>query len=278
MTKHSTLPKKFSYGKKPITMAVPVLFSKCRCTTAKLLSDAIQQYTEFTGIVPFDWERISPVPEGFRSEMKRANDKFYVVYFGFDTMEEALAAKANFDTIKRHVDIWTEFEEHERIRHGLEQIEAESDARPIYDAGDGRGPMYWRDHPYFQEGWRDYCQQLRLDRTAVPEKFSYPERPITLHVPVIFTKRLGSTEEQLSDAIRHFTEVAGFVPYDWKHITSVPEACQSKLKSPDDKLYLVWFGFDTMDEALAAKARFDAVNRYVVITDEAESSESLSLH
>jgi hypothetical protein len=92
----TTLPKTFSYPKKPVTMAVPVLFTKCCCTTVKLLGDAIRQYTKFTGIVPFDWERISPVPEGFQSRMKRPDDRFYVVYFGFDTMEEALAAKANF--------------------------------------------------------------------------------------------------------------------------------------------------------------------------------------
>jgi hypothetical protein len=38
------------------------------------------------------------------------------VYFGFDTMEKALVAKSKFDAIKRHVDVWTEFEEHERLR------------------------------------------------------------------------------------------------------------------------------------------------------------------
>jgi hypothetical protein len=132
-------------------MAVPVLFTKCCRTTTKLLSDAIRQYTEFTGIVPFDWERISPVPEGFQSQMKRPDDKLYVVYFGFDTMEKALVAKSKFDAIKRHVDVWTEFEEHERLRRYLEEIEAETDERPTYDAGDGRGSMYWRDHPHFQD-------------------------------------------------------------------------------------------------------------------------------
>jgi hypothetical protein len=55
----TTLFKKFSYPKKPVTMAVPALFTKCCCTTVKLLGDAIRQYTKFTGIVPFDWERIS---------------------------------------------------------------------------------------------------------------------------------------------------------------------------------------------------------------------------
>jgi hypothetical protein len=274
----TTLPEKFSYPKKPVTMAVPGLFTKCRCTPTERLGGAIRNYTELTGIVPFDWEYVSPVPEAYQSRMARPDDEFCTFLFGFDTMEEALAVEAKFNAINGHVVIWTEEEEREDLRLHLEHIEKQGDERPTYDGGDGRGPMYWRDHPYFQEGWRDYCQQLRPVRATVPEKFSYPEKPITLHVPVIFTKSLGSTEEQLGDAICHFTELAGIVPYNWEHITSVPEAHQSKLKSPDDKLYLVWFGFDTMDEASAVKAKFDAVNRYVVITDEAESSESLTLH
>src|SRR5215470_17333813 len=107
----ATLPPKFSYGKKPITMGVPVLFTKCNCTWAELLGDAIRQYTKLAGIVPFDWEQISPVPEAFQSGMRRPDDKFYVVYLGFDTTEQALEVKAKFTAIKRHADIWTEEEE-----------------------------------------------------------------------------------------------------------------------------------------------------------------------
>ena len=259
----AAVPEKFSYPRKPVTMGVPVIFRKCCCTTAELLGDAIRQYTEMTGIAPFDWEHISPAPEAYQWQMMR-DDKFYVVSHGFDTMEEAMAAKAKFDAINRHVNIWTEEEERENLRRHFEQIEKESNERVTYDGGDGRGEMYWREHPFFQEGWRDYLQQVRRDRTAVPEKFSYSQKPITMHVPVTFTKRLGRTEEQLADAIRYFTELAGIVPFDWKHM----EAHQSKLKSPDDKLYVVWFGFDTMDGALAAKAKFDAVGRSVLIDTE----------
>jgi hypothetical protein len=263
----ATLPPKFSYGKKPITVAVSGLLTKCNCTPAERLAGAIGNYTGLTGIVPFNWEPISPVPEAYQSRMKRPDDECWVFYYGLDTMREALAIEAKFNAINRHVDIWTEEEERENLRIHFEQIEQESNERVTYDGGDGRGEMYWRDHPFFQEGWRDYCEQVRRDRAALPEKFSYPEKPFTLHAPVIFTKRLGSTEEQLADAIRDFTEVAGTVPYDWKHISQVPEAYQSMLKSPDHKLFLVWFGFDTMADALAAKAKFDAINRYVVITD-----------
>jgi hypothetical protein len=48
--------------------------------------------------------------------------------------------------------IWTEEEGREDLRRYFEQIEEESDERPTYDGGDGRGEMYWRDHPHFQEG------------------------------------------------------------------------------------------------------------------------------
>src|SRR5215469_8981527 len=104
----AALPPKFSYGKKPITMGVPVLFTKCNCTGAELLGDAIRQYTELAGILPFDWEEISPVPDGFQSRMRRPDDRCYYVYLGFDTIEQAQEVKAKFDAISRRVDIWTE--------------------------------------------------------------------------------------------------------------------------------------------------------------------------
>ncbi len=265
----AAVPEKFLYHQKPVTLAVPGLFTKCRCTPAERLGGAIRNYTELTGIVPFDWEYVSPVPEAYQSRMTGPDDEFCSFFFGFDTMEEAVAVEAKFNAIHRHVDIWTEEEEREDLRCYFEQVEKESDESPTYDFGDSRGEMYWRDHPFFQEGWRDYLQQFRRDTVAVPEKFCYPEKPITMHVPVSFSKVVGSSEEQLANAIRYFTELAGIVPFDWEHISQVPEAFQSKLGSPDDKFYLVWFGFDTMDEALAAKAKFNAANRYVFI-DEAE--------
>jgi hypothetical protein len=77
-------------------------------------------------------------------------------------------------TIKRAIDIWTEEEEHEVLQRHFEQVEEESDERPTYYGGDGRGPMYWRDHPFFQEGWREYFQELPRERAALAPKFSYP--------------------------------------------------------------------------------------------------------
>ncbi len=264
----AAVPEKFSYPRKPVTMGVPVIFRKCCCTTAELLGDAIRQYTEMTGIAPFDWEHISPAPEAYQWQMMR-DDKFYVVSHGFDTMVEAMAAKAKFDAINRHVNIWTEGEERENLRRHFEQIEKESNERVTYDGGDGRGEMYWREHPFFQEGWRDYCQQLRRDIMALPEKFSYPEKRFTLHLPMMLTKSLGRTEEQLADAIRYLTKVVGIAPFDWEHISPVPEACQSQMRAPDDVLYGLSFGFDTMEEALVAKASLEAIDCHVsVITGE----------
>jgi hypothetical protein len=109
------------------------------------------------------------------------------------------------------------------------------------------------------------------DRAALPEKFSQPERPITLHLPVMFTGSLGSIEEQLADAIHDFTEVVGIEPFGWEHISPVPETCQSQMRAPDDAVYVLRFGFDTMGEALAAKASLVAIDWHVgVITEEGE--------
>jgi hypothetical protein len=216
----ATLPTKFSYEKKPITMVVPVFFTKCNCTWSELLGDAIHGYTELAGIPPYDWEQISPVPEKFQPQMKRPDDRLYIVSLGFDTMKQALEVKTKFDAIDRYVDIWREEE----------------------------------------------------DRAALPEKFSQPERPITLHLPVMFTKSLGSIEEQLADAIHEVTKVVGIDPFDWEHISPVPETCQSQMRAPDDAVYVLRFGFDTMGEALAAKASLEAIDCHVgVITEEGEA-------
>jgi hypothetical protein len=270
----ATPPPKFSYGKKPITMAVSGLFTQCNCTPAERLAGAIHNYTELTGIVPFDWDYTSPVPEAYQSLMKRPDDKFCTFFFGFNTMGDARAVEAKFNAINRHVDIWTEEEERESLRIHFEQIEKKSKKstkRLTYDGGDGRGEMYWRDHPFFQEGWRDYCEQVRRDRAVLPEKFSQPKRPITLRLPVMFTKGLGSTEEQLADAIRDFTEVIGIGPFNWEHQWPIPKVCQSQMRAPDDMLYVLCFAFDTMDKALAAKASLEAIDCHVgVITEEHE--------
>jgi hypothetical protein len=265
----AALPPNLSYPKGPITLAVPGLFKKCGCTPAERLGGAIRHYTEITGIGPFDFQNISPVPEPYQSRMKRSDDEFCVIMFEFDSMEEALAVEAKFNAINRHVDIWAEEEEREDLRSYFEQIEEDSDERPTYDGGDGCGEMYWRDHAYFQEGWREYLQEIRRPVAAPPEKFSQQEKSITLQFPVMFTKRLGSTEEQLADAVRHFTKVVGIVPIDWQRISPVPEPYQCQMRAPDDAVYVLRFRFETMDEALAAKASLEAIDCHVgVITEE----------
>jgi hypothetical protein len=70
LKKKLRLPGHFSYPTKPVTMAVPVIFTPCTCNMAELLGDAIRQYVELTGIVPFDWEHISPLPQAYQSQMR----------------------------------------------------------------------------------------------------------------------------------------------------------------------------------------------------------------
>jgi hypothetical protein len=137
---------------KLVTMTVPVILPAWHRPTAELWGEIIRESIELTGIVPFDWEYLSPVPESaiFQSETG-LDDAVFLMFFGFDTIDEAHTVKAKFDAIKRLVIIATKVEVREKLQHQFEEIEEESNERPICDVGDGRGPMYWRHHPYFQE-------------------------------------------------------------------------------------------------------------------------------
>jgi hypothetical protein len=55
----------------------------------------------------------------------------------------------------------------------------------------------------------------------------------------------------------------------------VPEACQSQMRAADDVLYGLCFGFDTMDEALAAKASLEAIGCHVGVIIEEDEPQSL---
>jgi hypothetical protein len=110
----------------------------------------------------------------------------------------------------------------------------------------------------------DRCQHARQGRAAVPEKFSYPKKPVTICVPVIYTPCRYTTEERLGDTIRYFSELAGFVPFDWEHISPA--------------VYVVYFGFDTVDAAVAVQAKFEANECPVIILTEAEEREIIRRH
>ena len=144
MLKRSVLPTKFSYPKKPITLTLVVL-----AATTERLGGVIRRYTELTGIVPFDWEQNGQVPAVYQPRLKPGH-RFCVLYFGFDTMREARAAKAKCGATNDCLSalIMTEAQERETVRRFLEQVESESDARPTITTDDGR-EIYWRDHPEF---------------------------------------------------------------------------------------------------------------------------------
>src|SRR5262249_35669478 len=103
------------------------------------------------------------------------------------------------------------------------------------------------------------CEHARADGAAVPEKFSYPKKSVTLAVPGLFPKCHCTREERLGGAIRQYTELAGIVPYDWEY-SPVPEAYQSRMTGPDDEFAVFYFGLDTMEEARAVEAKFNAIN------------------
>jgi hypothetical protein len=128
-------PERFSYPKRPITLAVNVPVAKL--TSKQAVADIVRQYTEIAGAVPFDWDY-----------MPLKNGVVFVMWFGLDSWEAALAAKAKFGDVDTVIS--DEAEEIELLRREFEKAEQAGD-RPTFDGGDGLGEMYWRDHPSFKE-------------------------------------------------------------------------------------------------------------------------------
>jgi hypothetical protein len=55
-------------------------------------------------------------------------------------------------------------------------------------------------------------------------------------------------------------------------MSPVPEVFQSET-GPDDTVFLMFFGFDTTDEAHTIKAKFDAIKRRAIITADAQGHQ-----
>ncbi len=113
-----------------------------------------------------------------------------------------------------------------------------------------------------------HCGHACLDRAALPEKFSCPKK-VALAVPLVVPESWCMTPEILGEVIREFIEKVGRVPYDWGQVWPLPELFQP-LTELGNKVYAVWFGFETMGEALDVKSKFDATDTTVDIWTEAE--------
>jgi hypothetical protein len=140
-------PKKFSRPKK-ITLAAPLIFPESLSLTPEFLGQIISGYIEVTGTVPVDWGYVWPVPELYQP-MTESGGKLYGIWFGFDTMEEALAVKSKFDAIDPNVDVWTDAEE-QSLRRYLE--EEGGKACPFDKTGQSSEAIYWSYRTQFRDG------------------------------------------------------------------------------------------------------------------------------
>jgi len=105
-------------------------------------------------------------------------------------------------------------------------------------------------------------RHVRQDKAAARAR----PMKVILARPLIFPESLHITPEFLGGVIRAHIEATGSVPFDWGQVWPVPELYESLTES-GDKLYGLWFEFDTMVEALAVKSKFES---HVDIWTEAE--------
>jgi hypothetical protein len=97
MLKNFTMPKKFSYSKRPITLTAE-LNTTCARLTGKLEKKIINRAAELAGTVPFDWVMM---------------DGCFVAFFGFETWELALAAQARLQNSNFGSRLWNQDEENQ---------------------------------------------------------------------------------------------------------------------------------------------------------------------
>ena len=88
------LPRKLGCPKKCIIAEAGVNINGGETLTRKLKKKIIHQATELAGIAPFDWF------------MRDGCKQHFVMMFGFDTMESALAAQARLANANFEVRLW----------------------------------------------------------------------------------------------------------------------------------------------------------------------------
>jgi hypothetical protein len=136
MLKNFTMPKKFSYPKKPITVTAEVNMTGERLTK-KIKKKIINRATELAGIVPFDWTMI----HGY----------VFAAFFGFETWESALAAQARLQDSNFHTHIWDMDIENQIEGKFLRQAEAEGYEVSLHPHDDESVEIDWKNDPAFAE-------------------------------------------------------------------------------------------------------------------------------
>jgi hypothetical protein len=137
MLKNFTMPKKFSYDKRPITLTAEVNMTGERLT-GKIKKKIINRATELVGIVPFDWTMMH-------------EHLCFVAFFGFETMELALAAQARLQDSKFHSHLWNEDEENQIVGKFMRQAEAEGSEVSLHLHNDESVEFDWKSDPAFAE-------------------------------------------------------------------------------------------------------------------------------
>jgi hypothetical protein len=132
MLKNFTMPKKFSYPQRPITVTAEVNMTGERLT-GKLKKKIINRATELAGIVPFDWAM---------------HEHIFVAFFGFGTMEVALAAQGRLQDSNFHSHLWNEDEENQIVGKLMHQAEAEGYEVSLHLDGI---ELDWKNDPAFAE-------------------------------------------------------------------------------------------------------------------------------
>jgi hypothetical protein len=135
MLKNFTMPKKFSYPKKPITVTAEVNMTGERLTK-KIEKKIINRATELAGIVPFDW---------------KMHGHLFVAFFGFWTWESALAAQARLQDSNFHSHLWDEDVENQILGKFMRQAEAEGYEVRLHPHDDESVEVDWKNDPAFAE-------------------------------------------------------------------------------------------------------------------------------
>lgn len=135
MLKNFTMPKKFSYAERPITVTAEVNMTGERLT-GKIKKKIINRATELAGIVPFDWTM---------------HGHLFVAFFGFGVMESALAAQARLQGSNFHSHLWNEDEENQIAGKVMRQAEAEGYEVSLHPHDDESVEFDWKNDPAFAE-------------------------------------------------------------------------------------------------------------------------------
>jgi hypothetical protein len=136
MLKNFTVPEKYSYPTRPITLTAEIPTWGYDLPDDEIKWAILERMTELVGDIPFDWEVLC---EGY----------VFAVFFGLETWELALAAQARLRASNFDTHVWDEGVEDQVLGKLLRQAEAEGCEVEVYDENDER--IDWEDDPALAE-------------------------------------------------------------------------------------------------------------------------------